>query len=378
MKRLTIFILIFAFVLTGCSNNSADTGTLKKLNNSISISITENSGSNLFNEKKEKPDNFEFEPIKDYYAGIEIPVPKDLKLNIISDNYYTLSKDGLLITISHKPTTYQTSKIDNLKGFLDSFDAEVNSDSINIDDLHNVKRNAYVNPTKSSVPFDSERVSLASREYSPMTFISSGDMYERSEYSEKRYYLRHNKVDTIISVIAEENEFFSNTFELADYIVYNLKDTDVTYDSVKEIQINENKKMNIPPDFDGIKIDSSEVGSPGFIYISPSNKHHVLSGCFVGIIKGNVELSKDNFDALFNSAFNSSFNNMYNFGSNPKSVLKGDSLTCTINSGNNKTNPKNNSSWVIERKEYKDGSSLSTVILAYPSAKAGQIEQFFK
>lgn len=378
MKKLLAFFVTLMFTLSACSFNQISEGELEKLEEPINIStITEKK---LFNKKVNKPKNLEFYTMDDYYAGLRILQPENYEKIIISDNCYKFQNDEVLITVIHQPVTAKTAKIKNIKEFMNSFDERLLQDKVNPPGRkETLIRSEHNNPVKSSILYDSDNISLASREFEEMVFSSTTKNYVDTSYVEKRYYLRYQGIDTVFSLIAEENETLQNTFDILDYMVYNLRSLAISYDSVKNVEINSKESLNIPPDFTFNKIGTDLFGSPGGMYVAPVNGYNVFAGCFIAVIKGQVNATEKSLDGLLGMAYNTSFDgNMYNFGADPDTIFGGDAVTCTINEGNCNTFPSDNTSLNIEFKEYKDGSSVSTLIIGYPGCKLDEFQNLFK
>lgn len=362
MKRILPIIFIIALLFSSCSNRG-DPGQILTVDDKTEITLIENSDEMLFY-GGEKPD-MEFETYNDYYAGFSIPYPKKWTVRAASPNYITFYDGKTMIVMHHHLLTAEVDWEDNVQIFRESFTSMLNAEKFTLGEYSDIYRRPR--QTLDEITIVNEYPPLISERYDNIKMTSGLGDYISGKLSEKRYLLRYNTIDSVISAVTlSENK--DDAYKILDYMVGNIRTLGVKYENSGLINT-ETLSIKIPSTFVRKKIETESV--TGFSYAPPDND--AMGGCFFQTYPLVDDLNYEFVDTIFRATIPAARACTYNESTikNFDTGLNGQSCTCIVADGVENSIAQKGTVWNVEI-YYSDDSIL---VVGYPLAKAHLIQK---
>ena len=367
MKRFLPILMIFIMIcLTACGQTREPGGIETK--EPVPLTIVSNMDKTLFNDitNAEKPD-FEFETFYDYHAGISIPYPKDWAVKQISSNYIQIYNDRYVINVHHKMLAQEIAWDEDYENFMKGFEPLLKTERISLGDYTDIYRRERQNLTELKI--ENQDPILISEQYDNIKMYSDYGKFISGVFSEKRYYIRYNSMDTMISIFSRTNDK-DDADKLISYILSNIKSTNISYENSRWLGVD---GISIPDSFGQTNV---EVGNYTGALYTPKNMNDAFAGCFFETYMNVENIDYDFIKEIFLKTFpdvtdcNLNENNIQNFAISDRCISCG----CSITSSRENTIMSVGSSWILEIYNI-DGEM---VIVGYPVAKANLMKTLFE
>lgn len=361
MKKIIplILILLMIFQLAGCSKKKI--GDIELIDETNPLNILESDEHQLF-ESSAKPD-MEFEKYYDYYAGFSFPYPKEWSVTVSSSNYIQIYNGDFVITIHHKPLTKETAWDDNPKLFMDGFETMIESEKFTLKMYSGIYRRSR--QALDEINILSDEPVMISETFDDVKMTTGLGDYINNKFCEKRYYLRYNNMDSLISIIGDI-EKKDEAYKLIDYIVGEMRETGVYYEQTKMISTDSDSFL-IPTTFSKHQVKIGDI--VGNCYAPAGSDAY--AGCFIETFPMISNVDYDFIDKAFKAALPTARKCLYNDSDVYNFEMEGEVISCfcTISDGTENSITPNGLTWNLEI--HNGGHNI--IIVGYPIAKGNLI-----
>ena len=355
LKRI-IPIILMLLLLAGCSKQ-IEHGGIVEINNDEEMVIAESDEHLLFS-AKDKPD-LNFETFYDYYAGFSIPYPKEWTLSVVSPNYITIYNGDNMIVIHHRLLTKEVAWDEDARIFRDSFQPLLDSEVFNVGMYSGIHRRQRQNLDELTV-VNNDPVLISERYDNAKMTTGLGD-YISKKLSEKRYYLRYNSIDTVISIMSVSDKKEA-AYEIIDYMATNIREADIRYEK-RSLITSSTASIEVPNSF--LKRDLALENYSGSVYMP--DKNDAFAGCFILKLPLMDAYNYENVKKIFQAAFSSVQSCTCNESSLQLFDLGGEcrSCYCIVSGGDNNSLTPIGTAWNLEINQ----TDSEVIVIGYPVAK---------
>lgn len=303
-KRLSVIILssvlILSAVLTGCGNKK-EFGTIKDMKDGKS---GEKQKVELISKAKENGTGHDMVAFNDYYGRMMIPAPKDFTMTKESANHIELKdeKTDTTIFIEHIPMlaagTYDDGsrkEMPEVSTFKDEFAGKLKDEHFEID-THFYDRYVEQNLQKPGLGKEKLKVgNITLIEDYPELKLTEGTSLSHIRAFERRYYIRRNEVDTLISIISPV-KYSEDSKKIIDYMYDGIKDKKEKF-NYGNLEI-AGSTIKVPKVYLKTSINDKVLGHAD-CYIVPSTSSSGLAGSFIAVFDNKKDYKLDGNRILY-------------------------------------------------------------------------------